>query len=156
MRRIALFLCLMTAAVLLPTSFFEHSDVSDLKPVELIYIDKVQDILRVATEESDEGYGAAPEDAFNDLKATASGMIFLDTVEYILISPQAADLLPELDGLLRPGCGIALCCDGIDLHTAAEFLGRHKPKVTLAQFCAQPRELPILKLEGERLRLVQP
>lgn len=156
MKRILIFFVLMIAAVLLPTPFFERSDVSELKPAQLLWIGEVEGRIFVATEEGDTGEGTGLSSAFDDLKATTSGRIFLDTVEYVLISRQAIELLPKLSGILRPGCGICLNAGETDLESAAEYLDSHKPQLTLAEYCAEPQDLPMLISEGGKFHLVQP
>lgn len=156
MKRILAFFILMIAALLSPLPFFEPSDVSELKPAQLLLVEEEKGRILVATEEMDIGEGTSLDGALDDLKATASGRIFLDTVEYVLVSSRTAELLPQLKNTLRPGCGICLTVGETDPKQAAEYLESHKPDLTLAEYWAEPGEMPLLISEGGRFHLVQP
>jgi hypothetical protein len=93
--------------------------------------------------------------AFADLKQTASGDIFLETADRLLISPHAVELLPELTDYLRPGCNICVEMGQIDMESVGAFLRIHEPGVTLQDHRAGETALPVLCVVDGRMYLVE-
>lgn len=150
MRRWIVYALVLAVLFLLPPS--EKTDVGELKPVELLSIYHTEEgTLRVETDTGDLGTGRNLKEALEDLKATASGSIFLDTVDYLLITEDAIPSLPQLWKILRPATQVCLGV-GADPGTA-EFLSAHKPGVTLNDIRAGTGTLPVLTRTEERCRL---
>ncbi|MDO5153925.1 MAG: hypothetical protein Q4D50_11305 [Eubacteriales bacterium] len=140
------------AAVVLMSPSRKETDVGELLPVELLYIYKEESGIWVQTDTGDLGIGADLQSALKDLKETAPGKIFLDTADYLIITKETVDLLPQLWGILRPSTEV---CLGINADTqAAAFLSAHKPGVTLNDIRSGGRFLPTLIRTGERYYLV--
>lgn len=133
---------------------FAGTDVGKLQPVELIRVSRVGDRILVETDTGDRGTGADLAGAFEDLKQTTSGQVFLDTAEYLLVSPAAEGLLPELSEYLRPACGVCLERGKADLEQAAAYLSAHEPKLTLQDYRAGERGIPTLTTRKGEMHLV--
>lgn len=82
------------------------------------------------------------------------GEIFLETAEYLLITPEAQSLLLELTQTLRPSCKVCLREGEADLAEAAAYLSVHEPRLTLQDYRTGEKDIPKLKMEGERGQLV--
>lgn len=133
---------------------FQGTDVAKLQPVELIRIELSQRQVRVQTDTGQEGIGSDMEAAFEDLKQTTSGQVFLETADYLLLS-QPEDRLPDaVYEYLRPGCGICVEQGQTDLEQAAAFLGTHEPGTTLQDYRAGERTLSRLITQEGRMHLV--
>lgn len=142
----------LVLALVLLLSPAAKTDVGELLPVELLYIYYSNEgTLCVETDTGDFGTGETLDRALSDLKATASGNIFLDTADYLVITKEAAPLLPQLWKILRPATQVCLGA-GADAG-AAKFLSAHKPGVTLNDVRAGMGILPVLTWTGERYRL---
>lgn len=128
------------------------TDVGELLPVELLYICYGEDgRLRVETDTGDAGAGTTLEEALSDLKETACGNIFLDTVDYLMIHPNALTQLPRLWEILRPATQV---CRGTGIQEeTVKFLSAHKPGITLNDVRGGTGSLPTLKRIEERYRL---
>lgn len=127
------------------------TDVGELLPVELLCVYYKEGTLCVKTDTGDMGTGETLGEALSDLKATAAGNIFLDTVDYLIITKKAIPLLPQLWQILRPATQL---CLGEEADTgAAAFLAAHSPGVTLNDVRAGMRTLPVLTRTEERYRL---
>lgn len=145
---------ILAAAVAAALMFPSHSkaDVGELLPVELLYIYKDENGIQVQTDTGNLGTGSDLRSALENLKATAPGEIFLDTADYLIITKDTANLLPQLWDILRPATEV---CLGVNADTqAAAFLSAHKPGVTLNDIRSGGRFLPTLIRTGERYRLV--
>lgn len=144
---------ILTAAVAAALMFPSRSatDVAELLPVELLYVYQ-ENGVRVETDTGDVGRGENLEAALENLKATASGDIFLDTVDYLILTKDTVGLLPQLWGILRPATEV---CLGVNADAqAAAFLSAHKPGVTLNDIRSGEQRLPTLIRTEERYCLV--
>ncbi len=144
---------LLLAAVLgwLP---FTGTDVAKLQPVEVLRVGMEKGLVQVETDTGSIGKGTDLEKAFLDLKETATGEIFLETADYLLLRPEARGLLEALADYLRPACGICLESGTAKLEQVAPFLAAHEPGLTLQEYRAGQRELPTLNTHEGRLSLV--
>lgn len=146
------------AAILLVAAFcgmpFASTDVAELQPVELIRISQARGRILVETDTGDRGCGSDLAAAFADLKQTASGRVFLETAEYLLISPGMENLLPELTEYLRPACSVCLERGRADLEQATAYLSAHEPELTLLEYRAGLCDIPILTIREGDMHLV--
>ena len=76
MKKIIVYLLLLAAVLLLPV---QGTDVGKLLPVEVLQIYKEEDSVVLTTDVGASGVGATVDAAIENLKATAAGIIFLDT-----------------------------------------------------------------------------
>lgn len=133
---------------------FQGTDVARLQPVELISVSREESQILVETDTGDSGRGQTLELALEDLYNSTPGEIFLETAEYLLITPEAQSLLPELTQTLRPSCKVCLREGEADLAEAAAYLSVHEPRLTLQDYRTGEKDIPKLKMEGERGQLV--
>ena len=89
------------------------------------------------------------------MEMTAFGQVFLDTAEYLLISPEALRWLPELSELLRSSCQVCLADGVADLAAATEYLAVHEPGYTLGDWEKSETGLPVLYSIEERMYLAK-
>lgn len=130
----------------------EKTDVGELKPVELLYISySDENRVLVETDTGDWGTGDTLDAALSDLKATASGNIFLDTADYLVIHRNAVTLLPQLWDILRPATQV--CMGSEAREETADFLSAHKPGATLNDIRSGRRSMPVLNRTEERCRI---
>ena len=133
---------------------FSGSDVAILQPVELIRVDRIDDIVTVQTDTGDMGKGESAQYAFIDLKKTTAGEVFLDTADFLLLGTDAMPLLQELTQILRPACRVCIVQGEVDLKAAAESLRTRQENVTLQQYRTGKGNIPRLIMDKERMRLV--
>ena len=119
-----------------------------LIPVELVQILRTEQGYVVRTDTENRGSGETLSQAFADLKDKASGEIFLETAEYVLLTENARDCVRNLSGYFRPGTQIYQAPPLEDLAFAAEYLGQHSVSSPLFRL-EEAGELPCLvKQEG--------
>lgn len=129
-------------AVLLPS---QGTDVGKLKPAELLYAQKEGMEYIIQTDTGDEGRGDSVESALKDLKGTADGAVFLETVQYLLLTEDAKDAMRDFAQYLRPTVQPCILCGEADLRSTAKYLSAHQPKSLL-------RKQTTAKLTAERGR----
>lgn len=149
MKRILVYILAAAAALAIP---MESIDVGKLQPVGLVQVYKEKGNVIIMTDTGDIGEGDQVASAFEDLEKTTTGVVFLDTADYLLLSVDAADLLRDLSAYLKPGVKVCLADSGIDLVKAAEYLKVHRPPVKLGG-CEGVQNLPKLEQENGRLKL---
>ncbi len=153
MKKILWLLLLLIIAVF-GSCLFEASDVAKLEPVEVIRLSVRGDAFCVETDTGQLGLGATVEEAFANLKASASGDIFLDTADYLILTTRTAPMVRQMRKILRPACRVCLENGNTDMEIVADFLNIHEPQLSLMQCYREDLRIPILKIEGGRMELV--
>ena len=133
------------------------TQVENLKPVQLLYGSREADKIILKTDTGDMGSGESLQEALANMQKTASGRIFLETADLLLLSESSADLLPELRTVLRPAVRVCIANQEPDLKAAAEYLSYHEPETILGQLRSRKYPLPelILKEGGMELERSQ-
>ena len=149
MKRILIYAVTLAAALAIPR---EGTDVGKLKPVEAVRLRKENGAIIIETDTGDSGIGRTTAAAFENLEATTSGVVFLDTADYLLIEKLGQAETSELAVYLKPSVRICNSQAGIDLAEAAEYLTAHHPGTKLKDYTGV-NELESLQNENGRLIL---
>lgn len=149
MKRIALYIAALAVALLIPT---KGTDIGKLQPVELASIDLEEGWIVLRTDTGDSGIGQSVEEALQNLKDTTAGIVFLDTADYLLTTPEASETAKKLTPYLKGSVRICAVEGNVDLEEAAEYLSVHPPKVILKDFL-EVSELQFLQVQNDRLIL---
>lgn len=128
MKRIAVYIAVLLIVMLIP---MQGMDIGKLRPVGLIQLYKEAGEMLIVTDTKDSGRGKTVDEAFGNLEDTTSGVIFLDTADYLLISETAKDAAMELGQYVKPTIEICIAEKDIDPVQAAEYLAVHHPEVKL-------------------------
>ena len=99
----------------------------------LLTVDAREDGAVRLRSEAGEGVGADWDAAVADLRAQASGVVFFDTAEHIVVCDR--DLLPQLlrSGVLRPAAQVYFADAFRDVEGLEAYLSAHPSGVTVAQ-----------------------
>ena len=144
--------CVFLAAGIFGKLSVFGTDVAKLQPVEVVRVSNCGDTVVIETDTGSSGAGENVASALAALKQTAQGIVFLDTAEYLIVSENMVDRIHELEAYLRPGCSICREKGNTDLKKAASFLMVHDPNVTLKDYQAGIKKIPILKTwEGKMI-----
>jgi hypothetical protein len=132
---------LLLTAVLIAVAILSHRphparDVAKLEPVQTVYVYLKGGNLCIETDTGASGSGNTLMEAAADLKASASGEIFLDTAEFLLIDPQVT-ITADFHILLRPTCKVTITESPPDLQAASAYLTVHTPTTTLSELRVQ-------------------
>ena len=146
MRRIILYILLMAAALLAPV---ERADVGKLRPIETVAVYKENDWIVLRTDTDDVGIGATATQALQNMKDTASGIIYLDTAAYLLLEEDAQDAAEELRGVLKDKVRLCLSDKKIEPKDATKYLSAHGGLPRMEDWKAG-QELPVLTQYGNR------
>ena len=127
----------------------------ELKPVQLVYVREENGQVILETDTGDMGEGRDFNCALENMKDRASGRIFLETAELLVLTEDGICCLPQIYEKLRPAAEVCLAEGKLEPEAAAEFLTVHKPDVTLQQLRSGENRLEVLKSREGRLELVK-
>ena len=131
MRKIIWYILLLGTALLFPV---EGVDVGKLIPVELIQLNREGDRLLISTDAGVAGAGATIETAIQNMNATAEGIVFLDTADYMLVTESAERDVEAMKTYLKSSVRVCGQNVEVDLKEAARYLRVHKPRQRLGDW----------------------
>ena len=146
---IALLLAALTALGALP---FRGTDVAELIPVRTIFVTRSGRMYTVDVGAGIRSMGRTVREALQALRDEASGEVFYDTAEQVIVQETAQDAVNEIAELpeLRPAAGLWLTPEkDLNVEAAGDYLSAHKGDLTIMEVRAellsgrQPR-IPIL------------
>lgn len=106
-------------------------DIAELEPVEVVYLDKQNEIFLLLTDTGAEGKGNTIESAMEDMKKTTPAVVYLDTAEYLIVSPNALEDFAQMRGYMKDSVRVC-CAENPDMKVAANYLDTHGklPKIS--------------------------
>ena len=132
---------------------FAGTDIAKLSPVEAVWLEHTDGYIRIATDSQEFGLGRTLAEALENMKQTASGTVFLDTANYVIVRRGSEALLEQASDVLRPSCSVCVAEVMPDLAEATEYLSAHKPSVNLKHVVNI--DLPYLTEWNGRMILVE-
>lgn len=129
-------------------------DVAKLEPVQVLYVDVQGQWVDVQTDTGAKGRGMSVEKALRDMDQTSAAEVFLDTTEFLVVSPEAQGIADELWAVLRPSCRVCVGEGELDLEKVADHLNIHQPGTTMKDLWTGERDLPRLVTGEGRMELV--
>lgn len=129
-------------------------DIGKLQPVQVVRLTCPRGQVRMETDTGDSGTGENLKEALADIKLSAASEIFLDTADYLIVSPGCVDLLPAMLQYLRPSCAVCIEKGKPNMEQVGLYLQQHSPDITLMQYRAGQCDLPTLVTRGGRMHLV--
>lgn len=142
-------LVLGAMAVLFPG---RGTDVGELLPVELVRLRVEDGIYQAATDTGDLGTGPSLADAMEDLREGASGEIFLETADYLLLSEDTKECWDGLKEWFRPGTLVYGAEEAVEPEKTAAYLRSHTGGVPLNRLNRTVKLDRVIQSEG-RVRL---
>ena len=146
MKRILLYGLLMVAAAFAPV---ERADVGKLRPIETVSVYRENDWIVLRTDTDDVGIGTTAMQALQNMKDTASGIIYLDTAAFLLLDEDAQDAAEELRGMLKDKVQLCLADKEIEPKDATKYLSAHGGLPRMESWKIG-QELPVLTQYGNR------
>lgn len=122
-------------------------DVGKLEPVSLVAVDWQDGMYHLKTDTRASGSGETLEQAAQALAEGSSGIVFLETAEYVILTPEVP-VTKEFYRVLRPACRVCLAEREVDPVKTAEYLAAHPPEQTLNDLRAGEKELKWLEMEA--------
>ena len=149
MRKMMWYLILIIGALMIPA---EKTDIGNMKPVELVQLERNGDRVMIRTDVEDKGQGQDVSEALENLNRMSNGIIYLDTADYLLVDMDAAADVVELAGVLKASTRVCWAEKKIDPEKAAAFLRIHQPQTQFKDWNTENKQ-EILRTVGEKLVL---
>ena len=150
MKRCLIYILIMIAVLSVP---LERTDVADLHPVQTVALYQTSTGYRIETDTKDAGEGETVSQAFNDLKRTTPGVIYLDTADYFVVSKSAEKAIDEMRQFLKKGVQICYFAGQVDLLAVSEFLSV-QDRIPYLRDWKPGDPLPVLDCSTERLKFL--
>ena len=127
MKRIIIYCVILAGVLLLPA---ERMDIRDLEPIQAVFMYREDGNVVLQTDTEDEGRGENVLKALEDMKRKSSGIVYLDTAQFLLVSENAQEYISQIRPYLKGKVRVSLW-DGGDLREAAKYMQAHKSGVKL-------------------------
>ncbi len=151
MKRIIIYIAALALLTFAPV---KGAELGKMHPVEVVLVSRQGNSLVLSTDTGDAGQGIDVLSALENLKATTSGIIYLDTTEYLLLTEGAEDAAQQLKSYLKKSVRVCMADSAVDLKEAAKFLPVHGDLPKLKEWKTEDK-LPYLRTEGKRLLLTE-
>ena len=149
MKKIVCYIAILALMWALPV---ERADVGKLRPIQTVAVSGKGALVTLRTDTGDMGTGSTAIQALANLKATTSGIVYLDTAEFLLVADNAVTYAEELREVLHDNVKLCIADDTVDPKAVTQYLATHDILPKMKHW--QPNEeLPVLKQLGERLIL---
>ena len=105
MMRTVLYIVLLGALFFVP---LERMEIANLEPIQAVwmYEDGVEIILETDTE--DRGVGRTVREALDDMKQNSTGIVYLDTAQYLFVADGAETLIDSIRPFLKGNVQLCL------------------------------------------------
>mgnify|MGYP003299058783 CR=1 FL=1 len=140
MKRIILYIGIVAALFVAPT---EQLEVGKLIPVEAAAVYKQNASYVIETNTQNKGIGKTAQEALQNLKDTAAGIIYLDTAKYLLLTEETQDAVEILRENLKPSTQLCKMKRPVPMKEVAKFLDAHD-KLPKLKHWKTGTELPVL------------
>lgn len=128
MKRIIFCCILLAAAVMVP---IKKIDISDLEPIQIVRMDRQEGSIILETDTGDVGKGENVQAALNQLKKVSSGIVYLDTAEYLVVTDYAKAYIGHIKPFLKNGVRVCLWNGTEKIKDAAKYMKAHKNGVRI-------------------------
>ena len=150
MKRWGVYLVLIAAVSFLNIEPFSGTDIAKLAPVEVVWLERQDNLVYLETDTGEQGRGETLQQALTDMKKSAPATVFLETADYLILKQGCEALLAEAYGHFRPNCMLCIAEKKPDLEDIVSFLRAHEPGTTLRQWRVTEMELPVLQVQEGR------
>lgn len=154
MKRWLYYLGTVAAVAALSAEPSAGSDIGKLQPVQVVCITVSDGQVTVRTDTEDRGTGETLAAAVSNMQETATGEVFLETADHLLLAPDCQFLLRDVMTLLRPSCSLCWMEGEPEMEDIGLFLQIHAPETTLKDYRAGIRSVQTLRTQNGRMQLV--
>ena len=150
MKRILIYVAILAAVLVLPTSGI---DVAKLQPVQTIAVYREEENWTIKTDTDDIGSGISVEAAFDNLIETTPAIIYLDTADFVVVQENAVEAIEVLRSKLKGSVALFAFKGDPDLKTVSKYLSVHGKKTMLKNW-NETEKLPMLDCTTTRYLLL--
>lgn len=139
--------------VILATLFFaplQRIEIANLEPVQAVWMYRENGKFFLETDTKDKGSGITVMDAIADMKHNSSGIIYLDTAQYLFVSEMKTDAIRAVQSYLKKTVRMCIWDGQGELKTAVKYADTHKLGLKIDKWdgVGNLPELPPIKQEN--------
>lgn len=144
--RITLYIVILSALFFMPV---QHAEIASLEPIQGVWMHLENGNIVLQTDTEDKGVGDTVENALADMKKNSSGIIYLDTAQYLFTSETAQSQIQALQTVVK---GSVMLCqwDGQgSVDEAVKYADSHKIGLPIRKWTEGSKlpEIPPVKQE---------
>ena len=128
MKKFVLYLLIIVGILTIPV---EKEDIGALEPIQAVWLSSDNTTVKLQTDTEDQGAGQTVAEALEDMKLHSHGIVYLDTAQFLLVSENAVDRIPELKQYLKDSVRICLWTGEGTVSDAAKYMQAHKNGIRL-------------------------
>ena len=118
-------------------------DISDLEPVQAVWIRKDGEMYVITTDTEDTGVGRSVKDALQSMKEKCEKIIYLDTAEYLVVSENCKEAVGDISEFLKDKVKVCVWNGEGKLENVAEYIKSHRIGIRLKDYISDVK-LPII------------
>ena len=131
MKRIVFYCIILIGAMMVPV---QRQDIAALEPIQAVYLHQEGDVLVMQTDTMDKGTWITAKEALSAMQNQSSGIVYLDTAQYLLVTDETVSYIEEMIPLLKGSVKVCLWEGEGDLREGAKYMQAHKIGCRLDQW----------------------
>lgn len=145
--RIVLYVVILAALFFVP---LQRVEIANLEPIQAVWMYRENGNIVLETDTEDEGSGVTVADALADMKNNSSGIVYLDTAQYLFVSETAKEEIYAIQPYLKNSVQLCIWNGQGELKSAVEYADSHKIclKIRAWEKIGNLPELPPVKQEN--------
>ncbi len=121
--RIVLYVVILAALFFVP---LQRVEIANLEPIQAVWMYRENGNIVLETDTEDEGSGVTVTDALADMKNNSSGIVYLDTAQYLFVSETAKEEIYAIQPYLKKSVRLCIWNGQGDLENAVKYADSHK------------------------------
>ena len=145
--RIVLYVVILAALFFVP---LQRVEIANLEPIQAVWMYRENGNIVLETDTEDEGSGVTVADALADMKNNSSGIVYLDTAQYLFVSETAKEDIYAIQPYLKNSVQLCIWNGQGELKSAEEYADSHKICLKIREWekIGNLPELPPVKQEN--------
>lgn len=145
--RVVIYIVILAALFLAP---LQRVEIANLEPIQAVWVYTENETVFLETDTEDKGSGTTVADALADMKRNSSGIVYLDTAQYLFVSPSATESVAALQPYLKDSVQLCIWNGQGKMQDAVKYADSHKIGIKMKQWkgVGNLPELPPVKQEN--------
>ena len=121
--RIVLYVVILAALLFVP---LQRVEIANLEPIQAVWMYRENGNIVLETDTEEKGRGVTVVDALTDMKNNSSGIVYLDTAQYLFVSEIAKKEIYAIQPYLKKSVRLCRWDGNGELKSAVEYADSHK------------------------------
>ncbi len=104
----------------------DRVEIADLEPIQAVWLHQDGEGITLKTDTEDIGKGATVQEALVNMKQNSSGIIYLDTAQYLLVSQSAQQQIADMQPYIKGSALVCIWNGQGDMSEAVKYADSHK------------------------------